>query len=194
MDSNETNRPLTEVPVEQTSETLVSSSATAEENNATYVPKQTKEEVIERLKEINEDACNADKQELDLLKQNFYKLHKAEQEAARKAFIDGGGAPEAFIPQPDDAENRFKDIMSSIKEKRSAIQAEQDKEKEDNLVKKLAIIDRLKELAESPEDANKAYNEFKKLQQEWNDIKQVPAAKSMNYGKIISTMQKSSMT
>ena len=177
MDSNETIRPLTEVPVEQTSETLVSSSATAEENNATYVPKQTKEEVIERLKEINEDACNADKQELDLLKQNFYKLHKAEQEAARKAFIDGGGAPEAFIPQPDDAESRFKDIMSSIKEKRSAIQAEQDKEKEDNLVKKLAIIDRLKELAESPEDANKAYNEFKKLQQEWNDIKQVPAAK-----------------
>ena len=62
MDSNETIRPLTEVPVEQTSETLVSSSATAEENNATYVPKQTKEEVIERLKEINEDACNADKQ------------------------------------------------------------------------------------------------------------------------------------
>ena len=177
MDSNETIRPLTEVPVEQTSETLVSSSATAEENNATYVPKQTKEEVIERLKEINEDACNADKQELDLLKQNFYKLHKAEQEAARKAFIDGGGAPEAFIPQPDDTESRFKDIMSSIKEKRSAIQAEQDKEKEDNLVKKLAIIDRLKELAESPEDANKAYNEFKKLQQEWNDIKQVPAAK-----------------
>ena len=177
MDSNETNRPLTEVPVEQTSETLVSSSATVEENNATYVPKQTKEEVIERLKEINEDACNADKQELDLLKQNFYKLHKAEQETARKAFIDGGGAPEAFIPQPDDAESRFKDIMSSIKEKRSAIQAEQDKEKEDNLVKKLAIIDRLKELAESPEDANKAYNEFKKLQQEWNDIKQVPAAK-----------------
>ena len=133
MDSNETIRPLTEVPVEQTSETLVSSSATAEENNATYVPKQTKEEVIERLKEINEDACNADKQELDLLKQNFYKLHKAEQEAARKAFIDGGGAPEAFIPQPDDAESRFKDIMSSIKEKRSAIQAEQDKEKEEYL-------------------------------------------------------------
>ena len=133
MDSNETIRPLTEVPVEQTSETLVSSSATAEENNATYVPKQTKEEVIERLKEINEDACNADKQELDLLKQNFYKLHKAEQEAARKAFIDGGGAPEAFIPQPDDAESRFKDIMSSIKEKRSAIQAEQDKEKEDKV-------------------------------------------------------------
>ena len=66
MDSNETIRPLTEVPVEQTSETLVSSSATAEENNATYVPKQRKKRSSNVLKEINEDACNADKQELDL--------------------------------------------------------------------------------------------------------------------------------
>lgn len=177
MDSNETNRPLTEVPVEKAAETSVSSPATAEENNATYVPKQTKEEVIERLTEINKDACSADKLELDLLKQNFYKLHKAEQEAARKAFIDGGGAEEAFIPQTDDAESRFKEIMSAIKEKRNAVQAEQEKEKEENLAKKLAIIDKLKELAESPEDANRAYNEFKKLQQEWNEIKQVPAAK-----------------
>lgn len=178
MDSNETNRPLTEVPVDQAPETLVSSPAqTTEEINTMYVPKQTKEEIIERLKEINTDACDADKQELDLLKQTFYKLHKAEQEAARKAFIDGGGAPEAFVIPADDTESRFKEIMSSIKEKRSAMLAEQEKEKEENLQKKLSIIDRLKELAESHEDANKAYNEFKKLQQEWNEIKQVPAAK-----------------
>ena len=52
-----------------------------------------------------------------------------------------------------------------------------EKEKEENLQKKLAIIEKLKELSESHDDANKAYNEFKKLQQEWNEIKQVPAAK-----------------
>ena len=92
MDSNETNRPLTEVPVEQTSETLVSSSATVEENNATYVPKQTKEEVIERLKEINEDACNADKQELDLLKQNFYKKPPA------RHLLTAGALPRHLSP------------------------------------------------------------------------------------------------
>lgn len=172
------NRPLTEVSADQAPEILVSSpDAQAEEVNATYVPKQSKEEVIERLKEINTDACNAEKQELDLLKQNFYKLHKAEQEAARKAFVESGGDPEAFVPPTDDSESRFKDIMGSIKEKRSAMLAEQEKEKEENLQKKLAIIDKLKELAESPEDANKAYNEFKKLQQEWNEIKQVPPAK-----------------
>ena len=177
MDSNETNRPLTEVPMDKTPETLVSSPAQAEENNTMYVPKQTKEEVIKRLKELNEDACNADKQELDLLKQTFYKLHKAEQETARKTFIEAGGAPEAFVMPSDDSESRFKEAMSSIKEKRSAMLAEQEKEKEENLQKKLAIIEKLKELSESHDDANKAYNEFKKLQQEWNEIKQVPAAK-----------------
>ena len=177
MDSNETNRPLTEVPMDKTPETLVSSPAQAEENNTMYVPKQTKEEVIKRLKELNEDACNADKQELDLLKQTFYKLHKAEQETARKTFIEAGGAPEALIMPSDDSESRFKEAMSSIKEKRSAMLAEQEKEKEENLQKKLAIIEKLKELSESHDDANKAYNEFKKLQQEWNEIKQVPAAK-----------------
>ena len=62
MVSNETIRPLTEVPVEQTSETLVSSSATAEENNATYVPKQTKEEVIARLTELHKQPTNTDNQ------------------------------------------------------------------------------------------------------------------------------------
>ena len=144
------------------------------------------------LKEINEDACNADKQELDLLKQNFYKLHKAEQEAARKAFIDGGGAPEAFIPQPDDAESRFKDIMSSIKEKRSAMLAEQEKEKEENLQKKLAIIEKLKELSESHDDANKAYNEFKNYSKNGMKSSKFRQPKSMNYGRITSFMLKSS--
>lgn len=178
MDSNENNRPLTEVPVESNAETSVSPAAiAAEETSATYTPKQTKEEVIARLKEINEDACNADKQELDLLKQTFYKLHKAEQESARKEFVENGGAPEAFVPQVDGTESRFKEVMSSIKEKRSVQLAEQEKEREENLTKKLAIIERMKELTESSEDANKAYNEFKKLQQEWNEIKQVPITK-----------------
>lgn len=175
MDSNETNRPLTEVP-EETAETLVSSPNVAEETNVTYEPKQTKEEVIERLKEINEDACNADKLELDLLKQTFYKTYKAEQEIARKAFVEGGGTIESYV-STDDSENRFKEIMGSIREKRGSMLAEQEQEKEKNLLKKLAIIDKLKELAEAPEDANRAYNEFKKLQQEWNEIKQVPVAK-----------------
>lgn len=105
------------------------------------------------------------------LKQTFYKLHKAEQDAARKAFIDEGGNADDFVPAPDPWETRFKEIMSSIKEKRSVMAAELEQEKEENLQKKLAILDKMKALIETTEDTSKIYNEFKQLQQEWNDIK-----------------------
>ena len=175
MEVNETNRPLTEAPVENIAEASVPTVETTEK--AAYAPKQTKEEVIERLSEIDNDACNADKQEIDLLKQTFYKLHKAEQEAARKAFEEQGGKPEEFVPAADPLENKFKEIMSSIKEKRSEMAAEAEREKEDNLAKKLQILDKMKDLIENSDDTGKIYNEFKVLQQQWNDIKQVPIGK-----------------
>ena len=175
MELNDTNRPLTETPVENTPS--VSVPPIEETENVTLPSKLKKEEVIQRLKEIDEDACNADKQEIDALKQNFYKLHKAEQEAARKAFIEGGGKAEEFTPTPDPQEAEFKQVMGSIKEKRNTLTAAQEQEKEENLAKKLAILDKMKEFTETPEDTGKRYNEFKQLQQEWNEIKQVPAAK-----------------
>lgn len=175
MEVNETNRPLTEAPVENIAEASVPTVETTEK--AAYAPKQTKEEVIERLSEIDNDACNADKQEIDLLKQTFYKLHKAEQEVARKAFEEQGGKPEEFVPAADQLENKFKEIMSSIKEKRSEMAAEAEREKEDNLAKKLQILDKMKDLIENSDDTGKIYNEFKELQQQWNDIKQVPIGK-----------------
>lgn len=131
MEVNETTRPLTEIPEENTPETSVS---TVENDGKTqYPPKQTQEEVIERLTEINNNACEADKQEIDYLKQTFYKLHKTEQDTARKNFIEQGGNPDDFTPTPNPLEAKFKEIMSSIKEKRSVMAAELEQEKEENL-------------------------------------------------------------
>ena len=177
MNSMETNRPLTEAPAQETPEALVVPSTPMEETDINTTSLQTKEEVIERLLEISKQEEPADKSELDQLKLSFYRLRNAETEIARKAFEEEGGNPEEFVPQKDELENQFKEIMSSIKEKRNAIKAEEEQEKLDNLQKKLAIIDRMKELTESSEDANKAYNEFKKLQTEWHGIKNIPAAK-----------------
>lgn len=147
------------------------------EKAATYELKSSKAEVIERLKELAQDIEHADKAGLDFLKQNFYKLHKAETDAARKAFVENGGTEEDFVPAPDPDEETYKEVMKDIKEKRNALLAQQEQLKEENLQKKLAIIEKLKELIESPEDANKSYATFKQLQQEWNDIKLVPANK-----------------
>ena len=119
MELNENNRPLTEVPANEMPETSVQPVADA--SQARYPQRKSKEEVIERLKEIIADNCNADKQEIDLLKQTFYKLHKAEQDAAQKDFVNNGGKAEAFIPKPDSLEGEFKSLMGSIKEKRNEL-------------------------------------------------------------------------
>ena len=139
--------------------------------------KLTKEEVLERLKAIAEQVEETAKAEIDNLKQTFYKLHNAQQESARRAYIENGGAPEAYTPQPDPAEEEFKQVMSVIKEKRSAANAELEQQKEMNLQVKLSIIEELKELLESPEDANTNYTEFKKLQQQWNETNPIPPAR-----------------
>ena len=176
MDSNETIRPLTDAPAQETPEALVATSATAEASDVTIISLRTKEEVIERLQEISQQEEPANKSILDSIKQTFYRLRNAEIEAARKDFEENGGNPNEFISPKDELEELFKELMSAIKEKRNAIKAEEEQEKQANLEKKLAIIERMKELTESSEEANKSYNEFKKLQTEWNEIKNVPAA------------------
>lgn len=173
MEVNETNRPLTEEVVA----TETSVPTVKETENVKYEQKQTKEEVIQRLKDISENACEADKAEIDFLKQTFYKLHKAEQEAYRKSYIESGGDMESFTPQTDSLEEEMKKIMACIKEKRNVMMANIEKEKEENLQKKLIILERMKALTDTNEDAGKNYNEFKQLQQEWNEIKSIPSSK-----------------
>ena len=185
-DTHDTNLPEKPVELEEEKKTAeVSEPATTETPAEEIVSKKpvesvlklTKEEILAKLKEVVADVENVAKPEIDGLKQSFYKLHNAEQEAARKLFIENGGAAENFVPQTDCVEEEFKNIMSVIKEKRSALTAELEKQKEMNLQVKLSIIEELKELVESPDDANKSYTEFKKLQQQWNEVKLVPQAK-----------------
>ena len=136
----------------------------------------SREGIIVRLAELNLQEEPVERTELDSLKQNFYKLRIAEVETARKAFEEANGTTEGFVPEKDEYEERFKEIMSAIREKRNALKEEEEQEKLANLEKKKAIIERMKELSEAPEEANKSYQEFKQLQTEWNEIKNLPAA------------------
>ncbi len=139
---------------------------------------ETKKEVLDRIKEIAHGDETPQKEEIDYLKTSFYKLHIAEREANLKAYIDGGGDPEAYQITPDEDEEVFKAEMGIIKEKRAKLFKEQEAEKQVNLEKKLAIIEKIKGMITSPEEANKAYQEFKALQAEWREIKNVPAEKA----------------
>ena len=138
----------------------------------------TKKEVLDRVKDIAHGEEAPQKDEVDYLKTVFYKLHIAEREAQLKAYIDGGGDPEAYQITPDEDEEVFKAEMGIIKERRAQIFKEQEAEKQENLEKKLAIIEKIKGMITTPEEANKTYQEFKALQNEWREIKNVPAEKA----------------
>ena len=139
---------------------------------------KTKKEVLERARQIAQEVDNPDKDEVDHLKTMFYKLHIAEREKQQKEYLDNGGDPDKYQVLPDEDEEAFKAEMTIIKEKRAKIFQQQEAEKQENLQKKLDIIEKIKAMATSPEQANKSYNDFKALQQEWKEIKAVPAEKA----------------
>ena len=139
---------------------------------------KSKEEILERARRIVADNEIPSKDEVDYLKTTFYKLHLAEREAQQKEYLGNGGEPELYQVFPDAIEEEFKAQMGGIKERRAKIFLEQEKEKQENLSKKLDIIERIKALATSPDEANKSYTIFKELQQEWKEIKTVPVDKA----------------
>jgi len=139
------------------------------------IEKLDKAQIVEQLAEtVQEDITNAVKNKIEALKQAFYKLKKVETDEAQDAFVAEGGLPEAFQAPLDAIEEKLKELLSVFREKKAALAAKSDKIKEENLLRKKAIIEKLKELIESKDDFYKVYNEFRKLQQQWKEIKQIP--------------------
>ena len=161
-----------EVKVEETAVETAENNASAAEERKVYT---SKKEVLDRVKEIAHGEEAPQKDEVEYLKTSFYKLHIAEREAKLKEYIDGGGDPETYQITPDEDEEVFKAEMGVIKERRQQLFREQEAEKEENLKKKQAIIEKIKAMVTSPEEASKTYQDFKALQQEWREIKTVPA-------------------
>ena len=168
----EQNEVKTEVAAENE---VIATEPVVEEQRKFY---QTKQEVLDRVREIAHAEEAPQKDEVEYLKTAFYKLHIAEREAQQKAYLEAGGDPETYQVVPDETEELFKAEMSLIKERRQQQFREQEAEKEANLQKKLDIIEKLKAMVTSPEEASKTYQEFKALQQEWREIKNVPAERA----------------
>ena len=181
MDSQENTLELgtnEEVVNEEVASQAVETEPQVENEEQTRVVYETKEDVLHRLQDIAHSDETPQKEEVEYLKASFYKLHIAEREAKLKAYLDAGGDPEQYQYTPDPVEESFKAEMGIIKEKRAKIFKEMEAEKQENLTKKLAIIDRIKAMITTPDEANKNYKEFKALQEQWREIKNVPADKA----------------
>lgn len=136
---------------------------------------RSKEELVELLsKSINENPVQAIRHEVEALKVAFYKLHRAEVEAARRAFAESEGEDTEFVPQADGNEIRFKELLAEYRRQRDEYTANLDKIKEENYKAKLEIIEELKTLIDSDETLNTTFTKFRELQQRWKEIGIVP--------------------
>ena len=137
----------------------------------------TKQEIIDKIKTLASSETVPSREEIESLKSTFYRIHLAEREAEQKAYLEAGGDPSAYKVAPSEDEMVFKAELSLIKEKRAKLLQEQEKERQENLKQKLAIIESIKAIATSPDEANKSYAQFKELQTKWKEINNVPADK-----------------
>ena len=171
--TNET--PDVEVAAEETSEAEVKTDeAAAGEETVAAAGKLSKEEILEKLTGLVGAAADATRNEVEALKQAYYKIHRSEVDELKKAFLTAGGEEKDFVAPEDETESKIKELLNVYKEKRAAILAEEERVKAANYALKLQLIDQLKVLTESQEDFNKLYNDFKDIQQRWKEVKAVP--------------------
>ena len=148
-----------------------------DQSNTSNKQYTTKQEIIDKIKTLASSETVPSREEIESLKSTFYRIHLAEREAEQKAYLEAGGDPSAYKVAPSEDEMVFKAELSLIKEKRAKLLQEQEKERQENLKQKLAIIESIKAIATSPDEANKSYAQFKELQTKWKEINNVPADK-----------------
>ena len=176
-DNREAQNINADAPAESLNQPVETQPKNEEEDLATKAY-NSKKEIIERLKAIVDSDKTPEKAEVEHLKTVFYKLHFAEREAQQKAYLDNGGDPEKYQVLPDEDEEIFKAEMTIIKEKRQKAFLALEEEKQQNLKKKETIIEQIKAMITTPDEANKNFDQFKKLQHEWKEIKTIPAEKA----------------
>jgi len=159
------------------SEEIVEPDSLDEPVNKKEIDQWDKNRILERLSEIvHLDINEKIKNEIEACKQAFYKIKKAEVEEAEKTVVAEGETKEDFVPEPDESEEKLKELLVIYRDKKAALATQTEKIKEFNLAAKKQIIEKLKELIESKDDFYRVYNEFRKLQQQWKETKQVPQA------------------
>jgi hypothetical protein len=181
---------IVEVTPEPTTESVKEEAevtTTSSPDYSTY----TKVDLINALKLLINKEVSAVKDEVETIKQLFYKKTKSEIEELKKAFIEDGGEEIEFLAPKDELEENFKALLNEFRIKKAALMAQLEKEKENNLLQKQHILEQMKVLVDSNDDVSTHINEFRSLQQKWKSIGQVPANASTELWKQYNLYQES---
>ena len=145
-----------------------------EETSADVAEKLSKEQIVELATELSaKSAAEISRDEITKIKQQFYTIRKAELEAEKAEFLEKGNEESAFAPKTDELEEKFKELLNDIKEKKAALLAEQEATRQANYERKSAIIAEINEMAADTDNVNRLFPKFKDLQQEFKSIGEV---------------------
>ncbi len=138
----------------------------------------TEVELINAMRDLLENHAEEDiKVDVDSIKLNFYKKHRAQADEEKKKFVEDGGAEEDFEALNAPYEDDLRNLLKEFRQIRNKQHRELEDEKEENLQRKYEIIEEIKNLVNRKESINKTFQEFRELQQEWRDIGLVPQSK-----------------
>jgi len=151
----------------------------------------TNAELVDALKVLIGQEVDSVKDDVEIIKQLFYKRIKIEVEELKKAFMEDGGEELDFLAPKDELEERFKSLLNEFRIKKASLMAQIEKDKETNLLQKQHILGQMKALVDSNDDVSVHINEFRALQQKWKSIGQVPASASTELWKQYNLYQES---
>ena len=135
----------------------------------------SKEELLTAITDLSQkDATDIGRDEVSRLKQQFYAIRKNEIEKEKAEFIENGNEEAAFTAKTDELEEKFKEALNVIKEKKAALLAAQEAERQNNFEQKTKILEEIKALAADTDNVNRTFNRFKELQQEFKNVGEVP--------------------
>jgi len=151
----------------------------------------TNAELVDALKVLIGQEVDSVKDDVEIIKQLFYKRIKIEVEELKKAFMEDGGEELDFLAPKDELEERFKSLLNEFRIKKASLMAQIEKDKETNLLQKQHILGQMKALVDSNDDVSVHINEFRALQQKWKSIGHVPASASTELWKQYNLYQES---
>ena len=186
-----TEEPVADKIQEESPEEVVTEQPIEEKSTKMDYSTSTKAELVDAIKLLINKEVEVVKDEVELIKQLFYKKTKAEIEELKKSFIEDGNEENEFLAPKDELEESFKALLNTFKAKKAALSAQLEKEKETNLLQKQHLLGQMKVLVESNDDVSTHINEFRALQQKWKTIGQVPASASTDLWKQYNLYQES---
>ncbi len=129
-----------------------------------------RQEIIDRLSVIANEATEQAKAEINYLKMLYYKIRQQEVDAELQKFINDNGDPAAYESKTDDLEPKLKELLAVQKEARAVMVEARNKEMAENLAKKNEILDKMDAIASDADGIGQQYNVFQDLQKQFKEV------------------------